>query len=664
MSVGTNQMKVLSAVCAVAAAIATTPQHAAAQAPDRTALEQLFGEAVTTSATGAPQRVTEAPVNMIILTQEDIRRSGAADLPGVLEQLASIDVMRSFAGQADVSIRGYNTTLAPRLLVLVNGRQVYLDHYGMTNWNALPVQMAEIRQIEVVTGPNTALFGFNAVAGVVNIVTYDALDDDIDAVMLRGGANNYAAAQGVWTARLSERLGARLSVGTFGQDTYANDDAAAAAFFAMPSIDPRATTAALDVAFEARQGLRLFADVSWARSERTERYADAVFPTALETNSVRVGMTADTELGLVSAQAYSNHAEMGFDNRITVASLSLVARPAPAHVVRIAGELRRNELEQERSSLGYEVYSVSVMWNWQATDRLALTTALRNDTLALERDGDLIAGLPFTNADYEQTFSEVSLNAGVIYRASDRDTLRLTAARGVGSPSLLDYGYQFEAPLSATDRIIVAGTPEAAPTIVYDAQLGWDRQLPFLNGLFRATLFWQRTENIRSFAARSEIYSVTPLVLALLPDDIGESEMRGVEFALNGAHESWSWRANYSWRDIDDAVTVPASVNQTAFEETSPEHVFTAGVDWSDDRFELGADARWTGETQQYGRGATLTGLHDVRSHWQLNARAAWRVNETVTLELSGRNLLEPRTAAIGLSPVERAIYFALSAVF
>jgi outer membrane receptor for ferrienterochelin and colicins len=651
-----------AACAAVAAAAAGSP--AAAESLDRGALEELFGEPVTTSATGAPQRATEAPVNMVIITQEEIRRSGAVDLPGVLERLASVDVMRTSAGQADVSIRGYNTTLAPRLLVLLNGRQVYLDHYGMTNWSAIPVQLAEIRQIEVVTGPNTALFGFNAVAGVVNIITYDTLHDDVDQVTLRAGSNDFAGAGAVWTGRVNERFGVRASVGGFRHSTYANDDAAAAAFYDMPSLDPEARTAAVNTAYQTRLGLRLDAEATWSRSIRTERYADAIFPLLLETNSWRLSAAMDTEWGLLSAQVFSNEAEMGLTNRITVASASLVARPAPAHILRVAAELRRNTLAQVGSEVGYDVYALSTMWNWQASEALSLTAALRHDTLNLERKGVFVPSLPFTNDMYDRTLSELSFNLGALYRLGALDTLRLTAARGVGSPSLLDYGYQFAAPIPPDGTIIVSGAPDVRPTIVYDAQLGWDRTLPGIGGGLRATLFWQRSEDIRSFAARTEIYSFVPLVFALLPDEIGASEMYGVELRLHGGRERWRWDASYSWRQLDDALSAPSSVNQTAFELTTPEHVFTAGAWWSGDSVEVGADVRYTSETQQYGRGTELMGLYEVDDHWQLNARAAWRVSETASLELSGRNLLEPRTQGTGLSPMERSFYLTLNLSF
>ena len=130
---------------------------AAAQGVDYGTLQELFGEPITTSATGKPQRQSDVPVTMEIVTAEDIRRSGVTDIPGVLRHLAGIDVWRWSLGNADVAIRGYNQPMQPRILTLINGRQVYLDFYGLTRWSSLPVSLDEIRQIEVVKGPKTVL---------------------------------------------------------------------------------------------------------------------------------------------------------------------------------------------------------------------------------------------------------------------------------------------------------------------------------------------------------------------------------------------------------------------------------------------------------------------------------------------------------------------------
>jgi outer membrane receptor for ferrienterochelin and colicins len=658
-----NTVRGLTGVCAAALAIAFAGQ-AQGETFDRGALEDLFEEPVTTSATGAPQRATDAPVNMIIISQEEIRRSGAIDLPGVLERLANVDVMRTSRGQADVAIRGYNATLSPRLLVLLNGRQVYLDHYGTTNWDLIPVQMSEIRQIEVVTGPNTALFGFNAVGGVVNIITFDVLHDDIDEALVRVGTDGYASASAVLTGRLSERLGARLSFGGFNAEALDGDHAASQAFLAAPSIDPIARSVAFNGAYQLSPSMTAEMEATWSRNERTDRYGEAVFHSFWETNSVKLGLSAETPLGLVNAQVFSNHLDVGFENRISVASLALIAKPAPAHTIRIAGEMRHNWLDQGASELDYNVYAASAMWHWQATPALAITSAARLEELELDRSGAFIANFPFSDSDFDRAFDEWSYNFGGVYRLSEGDAIRLSAARGVGSPSLLDYGYEAVFPVPPATTIVVAGDPYLTPTIVTNVELGWDHDIAAIDGRLRAALFWQQNDDLRTFAARTEILSFAPFVMALFPANTGSSEMRGLELSVEGQSGPWHWDARYSWRDVDDSLTVSPLINQAAADRTTPEHVATASATWVGERLEIGADARLLSETEQYGQGAALVGLYEVDAHVLVNARAAWRASESVTIELSGRNLLEDRTQSAGLTPVERSVYVTLRTGF
>ena len=110
----------------------------------------MFGEPVTTSATGQPQRASEVPADMEIVTAEQIRRTGADTLPDVLRFVAGIDVRQYGLQDASVGIRGYDTALNPRVLVLLDGRQVYQDDYGLTVWSLIPVALSSIRQIEII----------------------------------------------------------------------------------------------------------------------------------------------------------------------------------------------------------------------------------------------------------------------------------------------------------------------------------------------------------------------------------------------------------------------------------------------------------------------------------------------------------------------------------
>ncbi|HEY6868885.1 MAG TPA: TonB-dependent receptor plug domain-containing protein, partial [Novosphingobium sp.] len=153
------------------ACAACFPQTVRAQAMNYGALEDLFGEPVTTTATGTPQRASEAPANMSIVTADDIRRSGSRNVPEILERIAGLEVLRTGLNAFDVGVRGYQQPMQPRMLVLIDGRQVFLDDYSRTDWSNLPLNIDDIRQIEVVKGAASALFGSNAASGVINIVT-------------------------------------------------------------------------------------------------------------------------------------------------------------------------------------------------------------------------------------------------------------------------------------------------------------------------------------------------------------------------------------------------------------------------------------------------------------------------------------------------------------
>jgi outer membrane receptor for ferrienterochelin and colicins len=201
-----------------------SPAHG--QSVDYGALQQLFKEPVTTSVTGSPQRVSEVPATMEIITAEDIRRSGAKDIPGVLRHVGGVDTLEWGNDDVDVGVRGYDQAYSSRLLVLVDGRQVYADNYGYTPWSSIPIELGAIRQIEIVKGPSTALFGFNAVGGVINIVTYNPLYDNINSISLTAGTQQLATASVVITRRVGERMGVRFSGGVNSDNDFSTPLAA------------------------------------------------------------------------------------------------------------------------------------------------------------------------------------------------------------------------------------------------------------------------------------------------------------------------------------------------------------------------------------------------------------------------------------------------------
>ncbi len=132
--------------------------------------EDVFEETVVTASRGA-QSPLDAPSSTSIITQQDIRLSGITKIPELLRRLAGVDIMEVNNAQTEVSLRGLNQRLSNKVLVLVNGRSVFVDLLGATFWQQLPVAVEDIDRIEVVRGPGSALYGADAMNGVINIIT-------------------------------------------------------------------------------------------------------------------------------------------------------------------------------------------------------------------------------------------------------------------------------------------------------------------------------------------------------------------------------------------------------------------------------------------------------------------------------------------------------------
>src|SRR5271170_5864147 len=138
-------------------------------------LEELMDLDVT-SVAKQPQPYGQAPAAIEVITSDDIQQSGASSIPEALRLADNLDVaQKSSAGWA-ISARGFNTDLANKLLVLIDGRTVYTPLYSGVFWDVQDYLLEDIDQIEVISGPGGTLWGANAVNGVINIITKSARD--------------------------------------------------------------------------------------------------------------------------------------------------------------------------------------------------------------------------------------------------------------------------------------------------------------------------------------------------------------------------------------------------------------------------------------------------------------------------------------------------------
>jgi iron complex outermembrane receptor protein len=152
-----------------------TPTAEAAADLFERSIEEL-GELRVTSASRRSEPLRDASSSIYVITAEDIRRSGFGSIPEVLRLAPGVEVARDGALSWTISIRGFNSDLSNKLLVLIDGRSVYSPLFAGVFWDAQDTLLQDIERIEVISGPGGTLWGANAVNGVINIITRSAWD--------------------------------------------------------------------------------------------------------------------------------------------------------------------------------------------------------------------------------------------------------------------------------------------------------------------------------------------------------------------------------------------------------------------------------------------------------------------------------------------------------
>jgi iron complex outermembrane receptor protein len=180
-------------------------------------LDELMDIEVT-SVSKRESTIGQSAAAVSVITQDDIRRSGATSIAEALRMAPGMEVARIDNSTWAISARGFNSSTANKLLVLMDGRSVYSPLYSGVFWDVQDTLMQDIDRIEVIRGPAGALWGANAVNGVINIITKDA--KDTQGLLVTGGGGteerDFAGARYGW--KLGDDTFARVYVKHFERD--------------------------------------------------------------------------------------------------------------------------------------------------------------------------------------------------------------------------------------------------------------------------------------------------------------------------------------------------------------------------------------------------------------------------------------------------------------
>jgi len=220
-----------------AAAPAKDPQTAKAadQKPEQKPDEpQKYEETVVVSASRTEEKLINAPATMTVIGSQTIQSAPTQNFAELLRSVPGVNITQVSARDINVTTRGATGTLATGQLALLDGRSLYQDFFGFVMWDFLPVNLNEIKQVEVIRGPASAVWGANALNGVVNVLTKSPREMQGTSAIFGVGALNRDAGtstgegagtlwyiSGTHAQAVNDKVAFKISAGGYSQDPFA-----------------------------------------------------------------------------------------------------------------------------------------------------------------------------------------------------------------------------------------------------------------------------------------------------------------------------------------------------------------------------------------------------------------------------------------------------------
>jgi len=593
------------------------------------------------------QKISDMPAAVFVITQEDIRRSGVTSIPEALRMVPGFQVAKVDANTWAVTSRGFNDLFGEKLLILIDGRSIYTPLLSGTIWDE-DVFLDDVERIEVIRGPGAALWGANAVNGIINIVTKHSRDTQ-GALVTGGGGNEEKGFGGV-------RLGSRFSENGFYR-VYAkyfnrDDSVFSSSRDAADQWDRWQVGFRLDWEKNDKDTLVFHGDVFTTDSGGTTEMP-VLGPTLSEVTDFETDVTGWNALARwnhklsrtseTTTQIFFNHSdrkEIYFDSVQETFDIDF------QHHFSLG---RRNDFLW---GLGYRLYQDKIDNSFRVsfdpdsrTDRLL--SAFVQDRITLREDRwYLTLGSKFEHNDY--TGFEIQPNARLLWKPREDISLWTSISRAVRTPGRLDSDSRinfivlpYASPPPDYNLISIFGNNdlESEELIAYEA--GFRYQITPRLAL-DITGFYNKYDNLITLDIGTPYPEISPapvhLVTPLTIVDKMKGETYGVEIAASWTPwDFWKLAAAYSYLQIHlhSYGNVPnALFNMEGAEGNSPHHQLSlqSRMDLFDD-FELDLWLRYVDNLPNMG----------IPSYVTLDARIGWHISNNLELSLVGQNLFDSR---------------------
>ncbi|MEP6917833.1 MAG: TonB-dependent receptor [Acidobacteriota bacterium] len=611
-------------------------------APDlmTASLEELMNIEIT-SASRKEQRAAEVAGAIYVITHDDIRRSGMTSIPELLRLVPGVQVAQINASKWAVSIRGFNGLYSNKLLVLIDGRSLYNRLFSGVLWDEQDLMLEDVDRIEIIRGPGAAVWGANAVNGVINILTRSA--SETKGVLARVGGGTFDGAQAA--VRYGGAFGG-LHYRVFSQ--WSDHGGSLSASHIRANDDWRAASA----------GFR----GDWTRG------ADSVMFEGDATN----GRTTALWLGLGSSPAANRPG--GLDEasdmnggtglvrwtrvRPTGASLQVQAFVDGAHRDEPVGLYRRltSDLDVQYhtaagrrhdvvAGAGYRLmderfaglagYSLTPershdkLFNVFAQDEIALADKRVHVTLGAKVEHDGLAGWG------------LQPTARIIWAVvPERQHLWAAASRALKTPALEDRGVRVDYPAVTNAGplpilVTILGNPELRTEQFRDTEIGY-RIAVATSATIAVTAFAGHYDDLRTSEPQAPSVVLRSDGLAVFApvrfDNLLSADTRGLEAFVHWIPRgTWRVDAGYTGFHLTPHLD-PGSQDPSAarYDGDAPSHQWQLHSGYSiARRIELDAALFRVGRLQSLG----------VTAYTRADARLEWKLASTLSLVAAGQNL-------------------------